>query len=167
MLGKKVSPVKLKFIMGTIKTMDTECKDEFFTWPGQPSRVHALDMVCRSQSLQIDTLKPSFRTVSTDSVYLDDSMLSQGKLRCLEAGSNPCTAAQQLPNMIPRPNTSKEMGETKPRIGKEEVDTLKREFKRNAKPTTQTKRQFAEDMGVDLARVNVCQCEPIWRPYLS
>jgi hypothetical protein len=45
--------------------------------------------------------------------------------------------------------------ETKARIGKDEADFLEREFKRNPKPTTQTKRQFAEDMGVDLARINV------------
>jgi hypothetical protein len=45
--------------------------------------------------------------------------------------------------------------ETKARIGMEEVDVLEREFKRNPKPTTQTKRQIAEDMGVDLARINV------------
>ncbi|QSZ29889.1 hypothetical protein DSL72_004407 [Monilinia vaccinii-corymbosi] len=44
--------------------------------------------------------------------------------------------------------------ETKPRLGKEEVDVLEREFKRNPKPTTQTKRIFAEDMGVDLSRIN-------------
>ena len=46
--------------------------------------------------------------------------------------------------------------ETKPRLGKDEVDILEREFKKNPKPTTQTKRQFAEDMGVELARINVC-----------
>ncbi|KAH6678072.1 hypothetical protein B0J14DRAFT_614935 [Halenospora varia] len=44
--------------------------------------------------------------------------------------------------------------ETKPRLGKDEVDILEREFKKNQKPSTQTKRQFAEDMGVDLARIN-------------
>jgi hypothetical protein len=42
--------------------------------------------------------------------------------------------------------------ETIPREG---VDVLEREFKRNPKPTTQTKRQFAEDLGVGLARINV------------
>jgi hypothetical protein len=45
--------------------------------------------------------------------------------------------------------------ETKPRLGKDEVDILEREFKKNPKPSTQTKRQFAEDMRVDLARINV------------
>jgi hypothetical protein len=44
---------------------------------------------------------------------------------------------------------------TKVRLGKDETDVLEREFKRNPKPTTQTKRQFAEDMGVNLARINV------------
>lgn len=46
--------------------------------------------------------------------------------------------------------------ETKPRLGKGEVDILEREFKKNPKPTTQKKRSFAEDMGVDLARINAC-----------
>lgn len=45
---------------------------------------------------------------------------------------------------------------TKPRLGKDEVHILEQEFKKNHKPTTQTKRQFAEDMGVDLTRINVC-----------
>ncbi len=61
--------------------------------------------------------------------------------------------AQSAP-MITIPNVAKQ-NETKPRLGKDEVDILEREFKKNPKPTTQTKRQFAEDMGVDLARINV------------
>ena len=52
--------------------------------------------------------------------------------------------------------TAPRTNETKPRLGKDEVDILEREFKKNPKPTTQTKRQFAEDMGVELARINVC-----------
>lgn len=55
--------------------------------------------------------------------------------------------------MIAMPNPTK-TNETKPRLGKDEVDILEREFKKNPKPTTQTKRQFAEDMRVDLARIN-------------
>jgi Homeodomain len=58
--------------------------------------------------------------------------------------------AQQIP--LP---TAPKTNETKPRLGKDEVDILEREFKKNPKPTTQTKRQFAEDMGVELARINV------------
>lgn len=61
--------------------------------------------------------------------------------------------AQSAP-MIALPNVAK-ANETKPRLGKDEVDILEREFKKNPKPTTQTKRQFAEEMGVDLARINV------------
>lgn len=55
--------------------------------------------------------------------------------------------------MIAMPNAPK-TNETKPRLGKDEVDILEREFQKNPKPTTQTKRQFAEDMKVDLARIN-------------
>ncbi len=45
--------------------------------------------------------------------------------------------------------------EARPRLGKEEVDILEESFKKNPKPTTQTKQGFAEDMGIDLARINV------------
>jgi len=65
------------------------------------------------------------------------------------------TMAQQTAPMIAMPNPITKTNETKPRLGKDEVDILEREFKKNPKPTTQTKRQFAEDMGVDLARINV------------
>jgi len=65
------------------------------------------------------------------------------------------TMAQQPAPMIAMPNPITKTNETKPRLGKDEVDILEREFKKNPKPTTQTKRQFAEDMGVDLARINV------------
>lgn len=63
--------------------------------------------------------------------------------------------AQQTAAMMSTPNHSTRTNETKPRLGKDEVDILEREFKRNPKPTTQTKRQFAEDMRVELARINV------------
>jgi hypothetical protein len=62
--------------------------------------------------------------------------------------------AQRTAPMIAMPNPTR-TNDTKPRLGKDEVDILEREFKKNPKPTTQTKRQFAEDMGVDLARINV------------
>lgn len=62
--------------------------------------------------------------------------------------------AHQTASMMALPTATK-TNETKPRLGKDEVDILEREFKKNPKPTTQTKRQFAEDMGVDLARINV------------
>jgi len=57
--------------------------------------------------------------------------------------------------MIAMPNPTTKANETKSRLGKEEVEILEREFKKNPKPTTQTKRQFAEDMRVELARINV------------
>lgn len=66
--------------------------------------------------------------------------------------------AQQSASMMAMPPTAK-TNETKPRLGKDEVDILEREFKKNPKPTTQTKRQFAEDMGVDLARINVSSAD--------
>jgi hypothetical protein len=59
------------------------------------------------------------------------------------------------PPMLGLPHSSAKTNETKPRLGKDEVDILEREFKKNPKPSTQTKRQFAEHMRVDLARINV------------
>src|ERR1700710_2094685 len=59
-----------------------------------------------------------------------------------------------MAQQIPLPAASK-TNETKPRLGKDEVEILEKEFKKNPKPTTQTKRQFADEMGVDLARINV------------
>jgi hypothetical protein len=65
--------------------------------------------------------------------------------------------AQQTSTTITMPNHPTKTNETKPRLGKDEVEILEREFKKNPKPTTQTKRGFADDMGVELARINVCQ----------
>ncbi|CCU81893.1 hypothetical protein BGHDH14_bgh05591 [Blumeria hordei DH14] len=44
--------------------------------------------------------------------------------------------------------------ETKPRLGKDEVATLEREFRRNSKPSTETKIAYATQMKVDLPRIN-------------
>ena len=45
--------------------------------------------------------------------------------------------------------------EPKPRLAKDEVDLLEREFSKNQKPSSSTKRELAEQMGVDVARINV------------
>lgn len=50
--------------------------------------------------------------------------------------------------------------ETKPQLGNNEVEILEREFEKNHKLSTQTKRQFAEDMSVELSAVNVSTIEP-------
>jgi hypothetical protein len=63
--------------------------------------------------------------------------------------------ANQSVSMIAVPNPATKTNEAKPRLVKDEVDILEREFKKNPNPTTQTKRQYAEDMTVDLARINV------------
>ena len=64
------------------------------------------------------------------------------------------TMAQHSSSMMGIP--AAKTNETKPRLGKEEVEILEREFKKNPKPTTQTKKQYADDMDVELARINVC-----------
>jgi hypothetical protein len=45
--------------------------------------------------------------------------------------------------------------ESKPRLAKEEVDKLEREFQRNHKPNSSLKKHLAEEMRVDIARINV------------
>jgi hypothetical protein len=63
--------------------------------------------------------------------------------------------AQKRASVIAVPNPATKTNETKLRLGKDEVDILEHEFKKNPNPTTQTKRHLAEDMRVDLARINV------------
>ncbi|KAL1838000.1 hypothetical protein VTJ49DRAFT_3148 [Mycothermus thermophilus] len=45
--------------------------------------------------------------------------------------------------------------EPKPRLAKEEVELLEREFAKNQKPSSSTKRELAEQMGVEVPRINV------------
>lgn len=45
--------------------------------------------------------------------------------------------------------------ESKPRLAKDEVDKLEREFQKNNKPNSSLKKQLAEEMRVDIARINV------------
>lgn len=45
--------------------------------------------------------------------------------------------------------------EPKPRLAKDEVDLLEREFTKNQKPSSSTKRELAEQMGVEVPRINV------------
>jgi hypothetical protein len=41
-------------------------------------------------------------------------------------------------------------------LAKDEVDLLEREFSKNQKPSSSTKRELAEQMGVEVPRINVC-----------
>ena len=43
----------------------------------------------------------------------------------------------------------------KPRLSKEEVDMLEKEFGKNPKPNNSTKRVLAEHFGVEVPRINV------------
>ncbi|KAK3310400.1 uncharacterized protein B0T15DRAFT_489084 [Chaetomium strumarium] len=44
--------------------------------------------------------------------------------------------------------------EPKPRLAKDEVELLEREFAKNQKPSSSTKRELAEQMGVEVPRIN-------------
>lgn len=48
------------------------------------------------------------------------------------------------------------MNQTEPRQGKAEVELMERKFEKDPKPSTETKRQFDEQSGVDLVWINVC-----------
>lgn len=63
--------------------------------------------------------------------------------------------AQQHASMLAMSNAAPRTTETKPRLAKEDVAFLERAFDNNHKPSTQTKRGYAENMGVDLPRINV------------
>ena len=45
--------------------------------------------------------------------------------------------------------------DSKPRLAKDEVDLLEREFAKNPKPSSSTKRDLATKMNVEVARINV------------
>ena len=45
--------------------------------------------------------------------------------------------------------------EPKPRLAKDEVELLETEFAKNQKPSSSTKRELAEQMGVEVPRINV------------
>jgi hypothetical protein len=45
--------------------------------------------------------------------------------------------------------------ESKPRLAKEEVEQLEAEFQKNPKPNSSLKKGLAEQMHVDIARINV------------
>lgn len=50
--------------------------------------------------------------------------------------------------------------DSKPRLAKDEVDKLETEFQRNHKPNSSLKKQLAEEMRVDIARINVLCSDP-------
>ncbi|KAL0936580.1 homeobox transcription [Colletotrichum truncatum] len=52
------------------------------------------------------------------------------------------------------PGSGGKTTESKPRLAKDEVDKLEREFQKNNKPNSSLKKQLAEEMRVDIARIN-------------
>jgi len=50
--------------------------------------------------------------------------------------------------------------ETKPRLSKGEVEQLEAEFQKNNKPTSNVKKGLAEQMRVEVARINVVTSHP-------
>jgi hypothetical protein len=60
---------------------------------------------------------------------------------------------QHRPTLIQQPNMHKT--ESKPRLAKEEVELLETEFQKNHKPNSSLKKTLAEQMRVEIARINV------------
>lgn len=98
----------------------------------------------------MEYLEPSFHQFH-DQVPQEISPYSDHRGQNLHSYAVP----QQSSALITVPIPTMKTNETKPRLGKDEVEILERAFKKNPKPTTQIKHQFAEDMGVELARINV------------
>ncbi|KAH8790630.1 hypothetical protein BGZ57DRAFT_814865, partial [Hyaloscypha finlandica] len=100
----------------------------------------------------MDHLRPSLHHFPHNSSHWDGNFPRE-TLQALQTDSNPHTFAI-APQFHAATPTLPKTNETKPRLGPDEVDILEREFKANPKPTTQTKRKFADDMGIDLTRIN-------------
>ncbi|MBE7179818.1 MAG: homeobox domain-containing protein [Terriglobus roseus] len=63
----------------------------------------------------------------------------------------------QYSAMLPQPwmNGARVVGDVKPRLTKEQHDILESHFRQQHKPSTQTKKGFAETLGVPLDKINV------------
>ncbi|KAB8291192.1 hypothetical protein EYC80_009880 [Monilinia laxa] len=131
-----------------------------------PVQIHTTERAAIRSTTNIiqsshNPLTPSFLTSNfilygieiLDSSSASVSHMSSGSYNDHQNLIHGYSLSQHQSNMMNMSNGQK-TNETKPRLGKEEVDILEREFKRNPKPTTQTKRIFAEQMGVDLSRIN-------------
>ena len=138
--------------------MSEVCPCDVCTQVGQPFLSQTLRGSCRSQSLQMDHLRPSLHHFPHNSSHWDGNFPRE-TLQALQTDSNPHTFAI-APQFHAATPTLPKTNETKPRLGPDEVDILEREFKANPKPTTQTKRKFADDMGIDLTRINVLKYDP-------
>jgi hypothetical protein len=71
-------------------------------------------------------------------------------------GPDPWRAAHaQARNVLMNHNNMTKPTESKPRLAKEEVERLEAEFQKNNKPNSSVKKGLAEEMRVDIARINV------------
>lgn len=104
-------------------------------------------------NLKMDYVQPTFQHFSQHPSH--DQLISQmtpgGMYNDHQYGYSLPQHQTNMMNMA----TGQKTNETKPRLGKDEVDILEFEFNKNPKPTTQTKRGYADTMGVELSRINV------------
>jgi hypothetical protein len=71
------------------------------------------------------------------------------------AGPTSNNTAQLAPHHPPAQTIIQVCGDVKPRLTKEQHDILERHFQQQSKPTTSTKKGFADALGVPLDKINV------------
>jgi hypothetical protein len=71
------------------------------------------------------------------------------------SGPAPNNGGQIAPHHQPGQTIIQVCGDVKPRLTKEQHDILERHFQQQSKPTTSTKKGFADALGVPLDKINV------------
>lgn len=121
----------------------------------EPSSVVAsvprTSMLSGIESTEISSMKDIDRRPSQYMAYLQ-SICTNSQYREVSRYFTDQAGTHRYPRTTP---IFPRMTDSKPRLDEDEVAILEREFQRNPKPSTQIKRQYAEEMGVELPRINV------------
>jgi hypothetical protein len=117
------------------------------------------DAIALLRYLQQDTVSTARSTGIRAKRRLPQPTGRNRERKTLRARSRGDIMAQKL-NPIMVMTTTTKTNETAPRLLGKNLDILERQFLKNPKPTSQMKRQLAEDTGVDMGRINVNSIEP-------
>jgi hypothetical protein len=90
----------------------------------------------------------------------DDCDLNSRSSYPNHAGPTSSNNAQLAPHHPPAQTIIQVCGDVKPRLTKEQHDILERHFQQQSKPTTSTKKGFADALGVPLDKINVMASLP-------
>lgn len=85
-------------------------------------------------------------------INADDGMFAAPTSRSSESGSSRTSGRLNGHSFEGDHRTS---GESKPRLSKDQQEMLERHFQQVPKPSTMTKKEFSERLGVSLEKVNV------------